>query len=158
MRCTLGRLTDLAVLHPILAPVSEHFFGHWSHTSSRLIWTIIAPMTVSQLVPGRLCEGLLTIQLLPSLLPSRMTRSLKRAPVVLSLLLPIVTFIIIGRTVEVARDRVKYPDDSDGESAETIIKRALANAVTEKLGLEGTSSAGAGISASLPIITKEIEY
>lgn len=81
-----------------------------------------------------------------------MTRSLKRAPVVLVLLLPIVTFIIIGRTVEIARDRVVYPPDHGGDEASEVVRRALAESVTRKLGLSGTSSAGAGISESLPQI------
>lgn len=71
-----------------------------------------------------------------------MTRSLKRAPVVLVLLLPIVTFIIIGRTVEIARDRITYPEVTEVE------KRALTDVVASTLGLGGTSSAGAGISTS----------
>ena len=71
-----------------------------------------------------------------------MTRSLKRAPVVLTLLLPIVTFIIIGRTVEIARDRITYPDVNE------VTERALTDVVAGTLGLAGTSSAGAGISTS----------
>jgi len=85
-------------------------------------------------------------QLLPSLLPSRMTRSLRRAPFVLALLLPIVTFIIIGRTVEIERDRIPayVPDMGSHEDPAEIVKRAFS--ATKKLGLSGTSSAGAGIS------------
>jgi hypothetical protein len=73
-----------------------------------------------------------------------MTRSLRRAPYVLALFLPIVTFIIIGRTVEIERDRLPdYVPDISGDSAE-IVRRAFS--ATKKLGLSGTSSAGAGIS------------
>jgi len=88
-------------------------------------------------------------QLLPSLLPSRMTRSLRRAPFVLALLLPIVTFIIIGRTVEIERDRIPayVPDMGSHEGSAEIVKRAFS--ATKKLGLSGTSSAGAGISEFL---------
>lgn len=73
-----------------------------------------------------------------------MTRSLRRAPFVLALLLPIVTFIIIGRTVEIERDRLPdYVPDAPDDSSE-IIRRAFS--ASKKLGLSGTSSAGAGIS------------
>lgn len=76
-----------------------------------------------------------------------MTRSLRRAPYVLALFLPIVTFIIIGRTVEIERDRLPaYVPDVPDDSAE-IIRRAFS--ATKKLGLSGTSSAGAGISELL---------
>jgi hypothetical protein len=76
-----------------------------------------------------------------------MTKSLRRAPFVLALLLPIVTFIVIGRTVEIERDRApRYTSGISNHSDETveIVKRALS--VSKKLGLSGTSSAGAGIS------------
>lgn len=90
------------------------------------------------------------MQLLPSLLPSRMTRSLRRAPFVLALMLPIIAFIIVGRTVEIERDR--FPRSisgiSDHSNAGQVVARALN--VTKKLGLglSGTSSAGAGFSES----------
>jgi hypothetical protein len=75
-----------------------------------------------------------------------MTRSLRRAPFVLALLLPIVTFIIIGRTVEIERDRppAYVPDMGDPEDTAEIVRRAFS--ATKKFGLSGTSSAGAGIS------------
>jgi hypothetical protein len=76
-----------------------------------------------------------------------MTRSLRRAPIVLALLLPVVTFIIIGRTVEIERDRVpQYTPGNDEQVAavSSILRRTLGR----KLGLSGTSSAGAGISMS----------
>lgn len=71
--------------------------------------------------------------MLPSLLPSRMTRSLRRAPILLALLLPVVAFLVIGRTVEIK----KAADEAMGG----MDKRAL--------GLSGSSSAGAGISELL---------
>lgn len=75
-----------------------------------------------------------------------MTRSLRRAPFVLALLLPIVTFIIIGRTVEIERDRppAYVPDMGDPQDTAEIVRRAFS--ATKKFGLSGTSSAGAGIS------------
>lgn len=81
-----------------------------------------------------------------------MTRSLKRAPVVLSLLLPIVTFILIGRTVEVARDRINYDDEPGQEDTRSLIGRALVTSASQKLGIEEFSSAGAGISTSSPCL------
>jgi hypothetical protein len=63
-------------------------------------------------------------------------------------MLPIVAFIIVGRTVEIERDR--YPRSISGMSDQSdtgeIVTRALN--VTKKLGLglSGTSSAGAGFS------------
>lgn len=75
-----------------------------------------------------------------------MTRSLRRAPFVLALLLPIVTFVIIGRTVEIERDRLPayVPDMGNDDDSAEIVRRAFS--ATKKLGLSGTSSAGAGIS------------
>lgn len=78
-----------------------------------------------------------------------MTRPLRRAPILLALLLPVVAFLIIGRTVEITKEAAATPPNSDG-SAENegvdILIRGVGDAVSAKLGLAGTGSAGAGIS------------
>lgn len=73
-----------------------------------------------------------------------MTRSLRRAPVLLALLVPVVTFLIIGRTVEIekATHEGQPPlQDEAVEAAASLAKRAF--------GLGGGGSAGAGLSESL---------
>ena len=35
----------IAALHPLLAPLAEHYIGHWSHTLSKLVWTIVGSLT-----------------------------------------------------------------------------------------------------------------
>jgi hypothetical protein len=76
-----------------------------------------------------------------------MTKSLRRAPILLALLLPVVAFIIIGRTVEITKDAAASPvtDTPDDETVE-IIAQAVGDVVSSKLGLAGTGSAGAGVS------------
>ena len=36
----------IVALHPLLAPLAEHYVGHWSHTLSKLVWTIVGSLTV----------------------------------------------------------------------------------------------------------------
>jgi hypothetical protein len=64
-----------------------------------------------------------------------MTRSLRRSPYVIVLLVPIVVFLVIGRTVEIekaTREGLPLAETRD------IVKR--------RFGLAGGSSAGAGLS------------
>lgn len=79
-----------------------------------------------------------------------MSRSLRRAPIFLALLLPVVAFLIIGRTVEITKAAAEAPSPETGDDGEDsgteIIARAVGDAVSSRLGLAGTGSAGAGIS------------
>jgi hypothetical protein len=68
-----------------------------------------------------------------------MSRSLRRSPVVLALVVPIVAFLIIGRTVEIKKALEEGQPPLGGiEKIEAVVKR--------KFGLAGGSSAGAGLS------------
>ena len=78
------------------------------------------------------------------MLPSRATRSLRRAPVILALLLPIVTFLVIGRTVEIKKATDEGQPPLAGEAV--AVAEAAATLVERKFGLGGGSSAGAGLS------------
>jgi hypothetical protein len=74
-----------------------------------------------------------------------MTRSLRRAPVVLALLLPVITFLVIGRASEIekaTRNGQTQLLSNGGESD------ALIRVVARRFGLSGGSSAGAGIGAA----------
>jgi len=42
----------IVALHPLLAPLAEHYIGHWSHTLSKLVWTIVGSLTVCLLGLG----------------------------------------------------------------------------------------------------------
>lgn len=66
-----------------------------------------------------------------------MTRNLRRAPILLALLLPIVSFLVIGRTVEIK----KAAEENAGEAL--MLTKRIAK---REFGLAGGSSAGAGIS------------
>ncbi|OCF33187.1 hypothetical protein I316_05232 [Kwoniella heveanensis BCC8398] len=124
----------LETLHPLLQPVIETYAPNNAFWSSRVLWTCVASAT-----------------LLPSLLPSRMTRSLRRSPIVLALLIPVVAFLVIGRTVEIKKaSELPQPigdvdgsgDGSNGVEAATEI---LGHLVKRRFGLAGGSSAGAGL-------------
>lgn len=70
-----------------------------------------------------------------------MTRSLRRAPIFLTLLLPVITFLVIGRTSELNKAAIQgreqpLPND------EAITD--LSHVVERNFGLAGGSSAGAG--------------
>lgn len=69
-----------------------------------------------------------------------MTRSLRRAPAVVALLLPVVAFLVIGRTVEIkkALDQIAEPDQ--------VVSRSLIHLQPRRFGLSGGGSAGAGLS------------
>ena len=81
-----------------------------------------------------------------------MTRSLRRAPVFLALLLAVVAFLIIGRTVEIQKAALEGSSPSEGEvDAEAIRAMAARSMImARKFGLSGGSSAGAGVSESPP--------
>jgi hypothetical protein len=72
--------------------------------------------------------------MIPALVPSRTFRSLRRAPFFLAVLLPIVAFIAIGRTVEV---RKLMDEAGDGEAKRALSVRGL-----------NAGSAGSGLSES----------
>jgi hypothetical protein len=72
-----------------------------------------------------------------------MTRSLRRSPVFIALLLPIVAFLIIGRTVEVKKALEEGQPPLGGDLEDMI---ANVDNVKRKFGLAGGSSAGAGLS------------
>ena len=137
-------ITDSSSTTSYLGPCAGTLFGsHFRESVSPVLdHNLLSYGTCHSHFHVLRCHSRADDQLLPSLLPSRMTRSLKRAPVLLVLLLPIVTFIIIGRTVEIARDRITYPEVNEVE------RRALTDVVTTTIGLAGTSSAGAGLSRS----------
>lgn len=73
-------------------------------------------------------------------------------PILLALLLPVVAFLIIGRTVEITKEAAAAPSgpdepgDSNGNEGAKMMVRAVGDAVSARLGLGGTGSAGAGIS------------
>ena len=85
--------------------------------------------------------------MLPSLLPPRMTRSLRRMPMVLTLLLPVVVFLVIGRTSEIS----KAAADAANGSVPTIPEEVTAatHMMRRTFGLAGGSSAGAGIGMNM---------
>ena len=64
-----------------------------------------------------------------------MTRSLRRSPLVLALLIPVIVFLVIGRTSEITKA-------AQGAGAPEV-KRDFTG---RGIGLGGKSSAGAGIS------------
>lgn len=73
-----------------------------------------------------------------------MTRSLRRAPIVIALLFPVVAFLIIGRTVEIVKAAEEFlPIGEDSVDQATEVMGHLAR---RKFGLAGGSSAGAGLS------------
>ncbi len=78
-----------------------------------------------------------------------MTRSLRRAPIFLALLLPVVAFLVIGRTVEIKRGlgegRPPLRAEQDVVSATIDL---LGPPRKRRFGLAGGSSAGAGLSVS----------
>jgi hypothetical protein len=81
-----------------------------------------------------------------------MTRPLRRAPIVLALLLPVVAFLVIGRTVEITKEAADLPSPEQGDDTEIIemAGRAIGGEVLRKLGLAGSGTAGAGISEFAP--------
>ncbi|KIR56296.1 hypothetical protein I315_01361 [Cryptococcus gattii Ru294] len=130
----LGMLVGwLGTLHPLVQPVIETYFPANAVFSSRVFWTL-----------------LLSLTLLPSLLPSRMTRSLHRSPFVLVLLLPIVTFLVIGRTVEIRKaSEIAQPGgdqaEDGGAAVASLASDVLGHLAKRRFGLAGGSSAGAGL-------------
>ncbi|CAD6583533.1 MAG: hypothetical protein TREMPRED_003587 [Tremellales sp. Tagirdzhanova-0007] len=118
----------LGTIHPLLSPVIDTYLPRNGFLSSRILWTIIP-----------------AISLLPSLLPSRMTRSLRRAPILLALLLPIVAFLVIGRTVEIQKSLQDEIPPLGGELSVVEVANAVASPSKRGFGLAGGSSAGAGL-------------
>jgi hypothetical protein len=118
----------------------ETYLPYNSFYSSKILWTLVPALSVCM---ERVPQNQLIHQLLPSLLPSRMTRSLRRAPVGLALLLPIVAFLVIGRTVEIkkATDEGLPPIGQD-------VKAVISDITKRRFGVGGGSSAGAGLSKS----------
>ncbi|WWD22812.1 hypothetical protein CI109_107306 [Kwoniella shandongensis] len=120
-------LTSTA-LHPLLQPMIELYAPNSSFLSSRVFWTLLT-----------------STPLLPSLLPSRMTRSLRRSPFVIALLLPVVAFLVIGRTVEIKKaSEIPSPIGEDNDVPE-IASEILGHLTKRRFGLAGGSSAGAGL-------------
>ncbi|OWZ63126.1 hypothetical protein AYX14_03681 [Cryptococcus neoformans] len=131
----LGMLVSwLGTLHPLVQPIIETYFPANAVFSSRVFWTL-----------------LLSLTLLPSLIPSRMTRSLHRSPFVLVLLLPIVAFLIIGRTVEIRKaSEITQPGGENhtgdgGADVASLVTDVLGHLAKRRFGLAGGSSAGAGL-------------
>ncbi|WVQ85530.1 hypothetical protein IAT38_007696 [Cryptococcus sp. DSM 104549] len=133
----LGMLVSwLETLHPLLQPVIATYLPSNFFFDSRIFWTLIASMT-----------------LLPSLVPSRMTRTLRRSPIFLALLLPIIAFLVIGRTVEIKKASEMPEPIGDGEEgaagdaakAAEMATDVLGHLVKRRFGLAGGSSAGAGL-------------
>jgi len=85
--------------------------------------------------------------MLPTLLPPRMTRSLRRVPMVLALLLPVVAFLVIGRTSEISKAAADAADGSVPTIPEEVA--AATNMIKRTFGLAGGSSAGAGIGTNM---------
>ncbi|ORX34982.1 hypothetical protein BD324DRAFT_582450 [Kockovaella imperatae] len=104
----------LGSLHSLLSPVVDTFLPNHPALRHSILWTIIPSAC-----------------LLPSLFPSRMTRSIRRSSPYLALLLPLVVFLVIGRTSELNKAAQEDLRSRD------IFHRAF--------GIEGKSSAGAGI-------------
>lgn len=81
-----------------------------------------------------------------------MTRSLHRSPFVLVLLLPIVAFLIIGRTVEIRKaSEITQPGGENhtgdgGADVASLVTDVLGHLAKRRFGLAGGSSAGAGLS------------
>nr|XP_031859917.1 uncharacterized protein CI109_004766 [Kwoniella shandongensis]KAA5526989.1 hypothetical protein CI109_004766 [Kwoniella shandongensis] len=118
----------LETLHPLLQPMIELYAPNSSFLSSRVFWTLLT-----------------STPLLPSLLPSRMTRSLRRSPFVIALLLPVVAFLVIGRTVEIKKaSEIPSPIGEDNDVPE-IASEILGHLTKRRFGLAGGSSAGAGL-------------
>ncbi|WVW81640.1 hypothetical protein I302_103635 [Kwoniella bestiolae CBS 10118] len=121
----------IETLHPLLQPVIETYLPKNAVFESRIFWTIIVSSA-----------------LLPSLLPSRMTRSLRRSPIVIALLLPVVAFLVIGRTVEIKKASELPQPIGEGDGSENgaeVITEVLGHLAKRKFGLAGGSSAGAGL-------------
>lgn len=130
----------------------ETYFPANAVFSSRVFWTLLLSLTVSYSCPVSLQTRIdFLLQLLPSLLPSRMTRSLHRSPFVLVLLLPIVAFLVIGRTVEIRKaSEIVQPGgdqaEGDGAAVASLATDVLGHLAKRRFGLAGGSSAGAGLS------------
>ncbi|EIW73157.1 hypothetical protein TREMEDRAFT_42213 [Tremella mesenterica DSM 1558] len=127
----------LGTLHPLLLPVVETYIGQNAFLSSRALWTVLPALA-----------------LLPSLLPSRMMRSLRRAPVILALLLPVVAFLIIGRTVEITKIPFDQPPTDGSDAVERMTQSV--GLVARTFGLRGGSSAGAGITTLTVFLSPHI--
>ncbi|TYJ57562.1 hypothetical protein B9479_001644 [Cryptococcus floricola] len=120
----------IETIHPLLEPVVETYLPSNKFFQSRIVWTI----------------GGSTI-LIPSLLPSRMSLSLRRSPIFFALLLPIIAFLVIGRTVEIkkAADQTGGDAGNSTEAAVAVASNALGHLAKRRFGLAGKSSAGAGL-------------
>ena len=75
-----------------------------------------------------------------------MTRSLRHAPIFLALLLPVVAFLVIGRTVEIKKTLDGAPPVPGQQEVLITPTKAFGHLVTMRIGLAGSSSAGAGLS------------
>lgn len=93
--------------------------------------------------------------LLPSLLPSRMTRPLRRAPILLALVLPITVFLVIGRTVEIQKATSETPPLL-GDAAGVLQSLGGANQILKRgIGLSGRT-AGAGLTTLTVFLTPHL--
>ncbi|WVO17885.1 hypothetical protein L204_105583 [Cryptococcus depauperatus] len=136
----LGMLVSwLETLHPLVQPVVETYLPSNRLFSSRVFWTVA-----------------MSFALLPSLLPSRMNIPSRRSPILFAILLPIIVFLVIGRTVEIKKaSEMPGPigGDVDGDGfgeGEAVVEttvNALGYLVRRKFGLAEGSSAGAGLTA-----------
>lgn len=70
-----------------------------------------------------------------------MTRSLRHAPWVLALVLPMIAFLVIGRTVEIMKAELSPPF-----GAERMAEEPLSHLVEERSALSNGTSALAGLS------------
>jgi len=105
---------------------------------SRITWTILSGLFLT-----------------PIVIPSRTLRTLRVAPQVIALLLPIVAFIVIGRTVEITKAAaesghavVSAAASASAAAAASAEATDMAKREITKRGLRGvvTGSAGSGLS------------
>jgi hypothetical protein len=124
-----GHLRSLTcpAVHVLLEPMIKQYLPE-GFLGSRITWTILSGLCLT-----------------PIVVPSRTLRTLRVAPVVVAMFLPIVAFLVIGRTVEVTK--------AAAEAGHAVVSAAAvasgaAPAAIVKRGLRGlvTGSAGSGLS------------
>lgn len=132
-----------SALFPLIRPIAATYLPE-GVLQSRILWTIVASMA-----------------LLPAIAPSRALRSLRIMPIILVTLLPVVTFIAIGRTSEIHDANEEAGGHANSTSAGDAAKHmthAVTHAVTHaasetvssatrqllRRGLRGLSAGNAG--------------
>ncbi|WOO82472.1 uncharacterized protein LOC62_04G005960 [Vanrija pseudolonga] len=139
---TIGWLESESALFPLIRPIAATYLPE-GVLQSRILWTIVASMA-----------------LLPAIAPSRALRSLRIMPIILVTLLPVVTFIAIGRTSEIhdaneeagghanstsfVGDAAKHMTHAVTHAVTHAASETVSSATLLRRGLRGLSAGNAG--------------